>query len=241
VLAWQISGKIPSAFPGGVDLPSTAPPQPEGLPDGIELPPPAGTETVHKDPVAEADRKDATLIVFSDVDLISDPLAFQRNILGIVTAANDNHKVLLNSVDHLLGDQDLMQVRTARHLDRPFKLFDQIEADAEKQTLEREREIREQVEGFQKELSAKQGEITDRNAALLQRQVQLEVDSLNEKIQDGNAKLREIRLQRRSTLEGEERSVRLAVLGWMPALVLVLGLVLFVRRKRMEIEARRTA
>ena len=153
VLAWQISGRLPSAFPQGVDLPSTAPPQPEGLPDGIELPPPAGTETVHKDPVAEADRRDSTVIVFSDVDLISDPLGFQRNILGIVTAANDNHKVLLNSVDHLLGDQELMQVRTARHLDRPFKLFDEIEADAEKQTLEREREIREQVEGFQKELS----------------------------------------------------------------------------------------
>jgi ABC-type uncharacterized transport system involved in gliding motility auxiliary subunit len=241
VLAWQISGKLPSAFPRGVELPSTAPPQPEGLPDGVELPPPAGTETIHKDPVAEADRRDTTVIVFSDVDLISDPLGFQRNILGIVTAANDNHKVLLNSVDHLLGDQELMQVRTARHLDRPFKLFDQIEADAEKQTLEREREIREQVEGFQKELSAKQGEITDSNAALLQRQVQQEVDSLNEKILDGNAKLREIRLERRSTLEGKERSVRLAVLGWMPALVLVLGLVLFVRRKRMEIEARRAS
>ena len=241
VLAWQISGKLPSAFPQGVELPSTAPPQPEGLPDGIELPPPAGTETIHKDPVAEADRRDTTVIVFSDVDLISDPLGFQRNILGIVTAANDNHKVLLNSVDHLLGDQELMQVRTARHLDRPFKLFDEIEADAEKQTLEREREIREQVEGFQKELSAKQSEITDSNAALLQRQVQQEVDSLNEKILDGNAKLREIRLERRSTLEGKERSVRLAVLGWMPALVLVLGLVLFVRRKRMEIEARRAS
>ena len=71
--------------------------------------------------------------------------------------------------------------------------------------------------------------------------MQTGVDRLNEKIQDGNAKLREIRLERRSTLEGEERSVRFAVLGWMPALVLVLGLVLFVRRKRMEIEARRTA
>src|SRR6185436_3218399 len=107
--------------------------------------------------------------------------------------------------------------------------------------LEREREIREQVEGFQKELTAKQGEVTDRNAALLQRKVQLDVDSLNQKILDGNAKLREIRLERRSTLEGEERSVRFAVLGWMPALVLVLGLVLLVRRKRMEIDARRSS
>ena len=224
-----------------MDFPSTAPPQPQGLPEGIELPPPAGSEMVHKDAVADADRRDATVIVFSDVDLISDPLAFQRNILGIVNAANDNHKVLLNSVDHLLGSQDLMQVRTARNLDRPFVLFDEIEANAEKQTLEREREIREQIEGFQTELQAKQGEITDRNAALLQRQVQQDVDALNQKILAGNAKLREIRLERRSTLEGQERTVRMSVLGWMPALVLVLGLVLFVRRKRMEIEARRSS
>jgi ABC-type uncharacterized transport system involved in gliding motility auxiliary subunit len=241
VLAWQISGRLPSAFPKGAELPSTAPPQPEGLPPGIELPPPEGTERVHKDPVPDAERRDATVIVFSDVDLISDPLAFQRNILGIVNAANDNHQVLLNSVDHLLGAQELMQVRTARHLDRPFTRFDEIEAAAEKQTLEREREIREQVEGFQKELQAKQNEITERNAALLQRKVQQDVDGLNERIQAGNAELRTIRLERRAALEGQEQAVRLSVLGWMPTLVLVLGLGLLVRRKRMELDAKRSS
>jgi ABC-type uncharacterized transport system involved in gliding motility auxiliary subunit len=196
---------------------------------------------VRKDPVPDGERRDTTVMVFADVDLISDPLAFQRNILGIVNAANDNHLVLLNSVDHLLGAQELMQVRTARHLDRPFTRFDEIEAAAEKQTLEREREIREQVEGFQQELQAKQGEATADNAALLQRKVQQDVDSLNERIQAGNAELRAIRLERRAALESQEQAVRLAVLGWMPALVLVLGLVLFVRRKRMEIEARRSS
>jgi ABC-type uncharacterized transport system involved in gliding motility auxiliary subunit len=241
VLAWQISGRLPSAFPQGVEFPSTAPPQPAGLPPGIELPPPEGTAMVRKDAVPEAERRDATVIVFADVDLISDPLAFQRNILGIVNAANDNHLVLLNSVDHLLGAQELMQVRTARHLDRPFTRFDEIEAEAEKQTLEREREIREQVEGFQQELQAKQREATERNAALLQRKVQQDVDSLNERIQAGNAELRAIRLERRAALESQEQAVRVSVLGWMPALVLVLGLGLFVRRKRMEIEARRSS
>jgi ABC-type uncharacterized transport system involved in gliding motility auxiliary subunit len=240
VLAWQISGRLPSAFPQGVEFPSTAPPQPAGLPPGIELPPPEGTALVRKDAVADSERRDATVIVFSDVDLISDPLAFQRNILGIVNAANDNHQVLLNSVDHLLGAQELMQVRTARHLDRPFTRFDEIEAAAEKRTLEREREIREQVEGFQQELQAKQSEMTEHNAALLQRKVQQDVDSLNERIQAGNAELRAIRLERRAALESQEQAVRLAVLGWMPALVLVLGLGLFIRRKRMEIEARRS-
>jgi ABC-type uncharacterized transport system involved in gliding motility auxiliary subunit len=240
VLAWQISGRLPSAFPDGVEFPSTAPPQPPGLPPGIELPPPEGTQMVRKQPVPEEQRAEGTALVFADVDLISDPLAFQRNILGVVTAANDNHRVLLNAVDHLLGAQELMQVRTARRLDRPFTRFDEIEAEAAKRTLEREREIREQIEGFQRELQAKQGEITERNAAVFQRKLQQDVDSLNERIQEGNAELREIRLERRAALESEEQSVRVSVLGWMPALVLVLGLGIFVRRRRLEIEARRS-
>ena len=240
VLAWWITGRLPSAFPDGVEFPSTAPPQPPGLPPGIELPPPEGTEMVRKDPVTEDRRADASVLVFSDVDLISDPLAFQRNILGIVNASNDNHKVLLNSVDHLLGAQELMQVRTARRLDRPFTRFDEIEAEAEQRTLEREREIREQIEGFQQELQAKQRDITERDAALFQRKLQQDVDSLNERIQEGNAALREIRLERRAALESQEQAVRLSVLGWMPALVLVLGLGLLVRRKRLEMEARRS-
>ena len=81
---------------------------------------------IKKEPVPEGSRADAGVIVFADVDFISDPLAFQRNILGIVNANNDNHKVLLNSVDHLLGARELMSVRTARRLDRPFSRFDEI-------------------------------------------------------------------------------------------------------------------
>lgn len=238
VLAYHLDGRLPSAYPEGVEFPSTAPEQPPGLPPGIELPPPEGTEMIEKEPVPQDRRADAGVIVFADVDFISDPLAFQRNILGIVNANNDNHKVLLNSVDHLLGARELMSVRTARRLDRPFSRFDEIEAEAEKETLERERQIRAEVEGFQAELQGKQNEITQRNAALFQRKLQDEVDQLNERIQEGNAELRAIRQQQRAALENEESKVRLAVLGWMPTLVLLMGLVLFLRRKKQEREAR---
>jgi len=238
VLAYQLDGKLPSAYPEGVEFPSTAPEQPPGLPPGIELPPPEGTEMIKKEAVPEEERAETDVLVFADVDFISDPLAFQRNILGIVNASNDNHKVLLNSVDHLLGARELMSVRTARRLDRPFTRFDEIEAEAEKETLEREREIRAEVEGFQSELQSKQNEITQRNAALFQRKLQDEVDRLNERILEGNAELREIRQQQRAALEREEAKVRFAVLGWMPTLVLVMGLVLFVRRKKQEQEAK---
>ncbi len=69
--------------------------------------------------------------------------------------------------------------------------------------------------------------------------MQDEVDALNERIQEGNRELRGIRVARRAALEQEENSVRFAVLGWMPTLVLLLGLVLYVRRKRQEMQAKR--
>ena len=64
--------------------------------------------------------------------------------------------------------------------------------------------------------------------------MQDEVDSLNERIQEGTGELRDIRVARRAALEDEENAVRFAVLGWMPTLVLILGLVLYLRRTRQE-------
>ena len=234
VIAYQLDGRLPSAYPDGVEFPSTDPARPPGLPATIDLPPSEGAEMIQKNPVPDDQRAEATVLVYADVDVISDSLGFQRNILGVIQATNDNHRLFLNSVDHLLGSRDLMSVRTARRLDRPFTLFDQIEADAETETLERERQIREEIEGVQAELLSKQGEITERNAALFQRRVQDEVDALNERIREGNQELRAIRVARRAALEQEENRVRFAVLGWMPTLVLILGLVLYVRRTRQE-------
>ena len=239
VIAYQLDGRLPSAYPDGVEFPSTEPERPPGLPANIDLPPPAGTEMIQKNGVPDDQRAETTVLVYADVDWISDTLGFQRNILGVIQATNDNHKLFLNSVDHLLGSRDLMRVRTARRLDRPFTLFDQIETDAEKETLERERQIREEIDGFQEELRSRQGEITERNAALFQRRVQDEVDSLNERIQEGTGELRDIRVARRAALEDEENAVRFAVLGWKPTLVLILGLVLYLRRTRQERHAKR--
>ena len=65
------------------------------------------------------------------------------------------------------------------------------------------------------------------------------MDALNEHIRQGNLELRGIRVVRRTALKQEENSVRFAVLGWMPTLVFILGLVLYVRRKRQEMQAKR--
>lgn len=223
-LAYVVRGKLPTAFPDGVDYPDREAERPPNLPPEIEVPPPDNVEIIHRDPLPEEERGEAAVVVFADVDFIHDQIAFLQNPFGIVQAANDNHKVVLNSIDYLLGSRDLMSVRAKSGISRPFLRFDEIEAQAELDTLDRERQIREEIETFEAELREKQGEITQRNAALFQRKLQEEVDELNERILEGNRELRDIRKGRRESLEREESMVRFAVIGWMPIVVLLIGL-----------------
>jgi hypothetical protein len=236
-LGYQVSGRIAAAFPQGVEFPAQEPETPPGLPPGVEIPPPADAEMIRREPVPESERGEATVLVFSDVDVLSDAIAFERNFLGLVMSANDNHKLLLNSVDFLLGARELMAVRAKQSITRPFVLFDEIEATAEKETLDRERQLRADVEAAEVELRAKQQELSGNNAALFQKRLQDEVDRLNETVQEGNRELREIRQARREALAKEEAKVRRSVLGWMPTLVLVVGLTLAVRRRRKHVQA----
>ncbi|MEM9599298.1 MAG: hypothetical protein AAGD06_33825, partial [Acidobacteriota bacterium] len=236
-LAYLVRGKLPSAFPKGADVPAEPPPPPPpGLPPGIELPVPEGTETVRKEPTAEEERGEATVMVFADVDFISDQLAFQNSIFGTM-AVNDNHKILANAVDYLFGSEELMKVRSKSSIRRPFELFDEIEAQADEDSLERERQLRAEIAGFEEELREKQSS-GGGNVALLQKQLQDEIDQLNDRIQEANRELREIRKDKRAALASEESKVRFASMGLMPMVVLALGLGLFVRRRRRDQQAR---
>ncbi|MEM6793232.1 MAG: Gldg family protein [Acidobacteriota bacterium] len=235
-LAYLVQGKLPPLYPAGTSLPAEAPQPPPGLPPGLELPEPEGGERIEKDAVPEEERASSTVMVFSDVDFLSDQLAFQNSIFGAV-AVNDNHKILLNAVDYLFGSEDLMNVRAKRTINRPFTLFDQIEAEADELSLEREQTLRADIQRFEEELRDKTS--NSGNVALLQKQLQDEVEQLNERINQSNRELREIRQEKRGALEAEEAKVRFAAIGLMPTLILMLGLGLFVRRRSRDLNARR--
>lgn len=236
-MAYMVQGKLPALYPDGADIPEEAPAPPPGLPPGIELPPPTGGATIRKEAVPEEERGEATVMVFADVDFISDNIAFQQTPFGAL-AANDNHKILLNAVDFLFGSEELMRVRSKPTIRRPFTLFDEIEAAADRETLDRESELRADIARFEEELRDKQSSVASGNAALFQKELQDEVDELNKKITESNGELHEIRKAKRAALENEEARVRFAALGFMPTVVLILGLFLFFRRRKLDQQAR---
>ena len=130
-----------------------------------------------------------------------------------------------------------MKVRSKKPVNRPFTLFDEIEAKADERTLEREQELRTEIATFEEQLREKQS--VANNQALFKKQLQDEVDQLNERIVEANRELIEIRKNKRAALEDQEMFVRVTTLAVTPSLVLAFGLFLFFRRRRLDQQARR--
>lgn len=236
-LAYMISGRLTSAFPEGATFAKETPEPPPGMPPGMQMPPAEDAEMITKEAIAADKMAESRVLVFADVDFIADELAFQQSFFG-AQAANDNYKVLLNSVDYLLGAKELMKVRSKQLIRRPFEAFDRIEDEADRQMLDQEQAIRAEIEQFQEDLRAKQGSINEKDAALFEKKLGDEIETLNAKIREGERKLRDIRKAKRGLLEDRERDIWFFNLAFMPVLICALGIMMFMRRRNKHIEAR---
>jgi ABC-2 type transport system permease protein len=222
-MGYRISGNIKSAFPEGIDVAVETEEGEESGEDSDETQP----QTKHLEALAEG--SDCAVIVYSDVDFISDMLAFQRTFLGMA-AVGDNNTLLLNSIEDLSGSSDLMKIRSRGNYRRPFEVVDEIEAQAEAETAEEEKKITAQIEGFQKELqeivsSAKQGEEDIVGSAILEQKKALEL-----KIREAEKRLQQVKLQRREKIEELGNKLRNINMLLAPAIILVVAIVLAVYR-----------
>lgn len=222
-LAFMISGVLDSAFPEGATFPKDTPKPPPGMPPGFQMPPDENAEMITKEAISKDRFHETRVMVFSDSDFISDRVAFQQSLFG-VQAVNDNHKLLLNSIDFLLGAEELMKVRSKSRIQRPFSYFDRIEEQADKDMLEQEQRIRNDIARFQDEVREKQRGMNQKDAVLFQKKLGDEVNELNEKIRAGEKQLREIKKKKRAVLEREERFVRMSIVWFMPVLICLAGL-----------------
>ena len=145
VMAYQVKGKFKSAFPNGIQVEvekETTPPEKE--PEEPE------TTIEQRTGLTQAD-EDCVVTVFSDVDFISDRIAYQSTFFG-KTVVGDNAALMMNTIDHMTGSTDLVKIRSRGNFSRPFIVVDKIEKQAEEDTLEKEKEINADIQKFTKEL-----------------------------------------------------------------------------------------
>ena len=219
-MGYLITGRLKSSFSNGIEVESESP-DPNDPNETV-------TTTKHITGLKEA-QQDCVVAVFSDVDFISDNMAYQNSFFGKIVVG-DNATLMLNAIDDLSGSSELVSIRSRGNYKRPFTAVDEIKRRAEAETAEEVEKINMQIAGFQNELnsilsSAKEGQEEVIGSSIVQKKQQVEL-----KIHQAQRQLRQVKMTRREKIEHLGNRLRQANMLAAPVVILIIAIVLGVRR-----------
>jgi len=226
-IGYLVTGRFKSSFPDGVEIAVESGEEESSEPAAD---PNAQKKTTKLIPELTVAKENCAVIVFSDVDFISDMLAYRNFfVFGKVPNA-DNAALMLNAIDDLGGSSDLISIRSRGNFRRPFVVVDRIEKQAEAETARELALIEAKIAGFNSELqsilaSAKEGQEEVVGSSILQKRRELELE-----IQRANSEKRVIQMKRRERIDSLGQKLQRANTLIAPAVILIIAIVVGIRR-----------
>ena len=219
-MGYLLTGRFKSSFPDGIEI-------------EIESEDPNDpNETIKtKEQIkglVEA-QEDCAVVVFADVDFISDSLAYSQSFFGPVIIG-DNSALLLNAIDDLGASSDLISIRSRGNFKRPFVKVEEIERQAEEETAQEVAVLNAQIAGFQSELQsilaqAKEGQEVVIGSSILEKQRDIEL-----KKRRAQQQLNEVKLKERERIEHLGNVLRGFNMLMAPAVILMIAIILGIYR-----------
>jgi len=227
-MAYLATGRFKSAFPEGIEAEDESADKDEDEPGDEEK----ATRTKKITGLTEAE-DDCAVIVFADVDFVSDIVAYRRTIFGLAVV-DDNSALLLNAIEDLAGSANLISIRSRGNFQRPFTVVDEIEARAEAKTAEEEARINAEITGFQQELGEILSTSRETEADIIETSILQKKKDLELKIHEAQRRLRGIKMKKRERIE--HLGVRLRNFCTLPGpmVTLIIAIVLGIRRAVMR-------
>ena len=224
-IACLITGKLQTNFPDGVDVEE---PKDEDASEPAEDQE-QEAKTVHLSPT-ETTSEDCAVVVFADVDFISDMVAYRDAFFGSKMTLGDNSTTLLNSIEHISGSSDLLSIRSRGTHKRPFVVVDEIELAAQASSAEEEAKIQAEIAGFQKELNeilanAKGQEQDVIGSSIISKKKEIEL-----KIREAQARLQNVKLKERVHLEKLGTKLQNINMLLAPSVILLVAIGLWIAR-----------
>jgi ABC-type uncharacterized transport system involved in gliding motility auxiliary subunit len=219
-MGYLISGRFPSSYPDGIEV-QVDQPDPNDPNETLKV--------TQKITGLKQATEDCVVVVFSDVDFITDQMAYQRTFFGNIVVG-DNSSLLLNTLEDLGGSTDLIGIRSRGNFRRPFTVVDEIEQQAEKDTAQEVANLNAIIASHNQELqkivsTAKEGEEEVVGSAIVQKRREIEL-----KIHDAKRQLNEIKRQRLEKTERLGNKLRQANMLAAPAVILIVAILLGIRR-----------
>ncbi|MBP7050465.1 MAG: GldG family protein [Phycisphaerae bacterium] len=225
-MGYLVTGRFKSSFPQGIEVEVDAPKDPNAEDDNADEP-----KKIKKHIAGLTEAKEGcAVVVFSDVDFMSDQLAYASSIFGKMVVG-DNGALLLNTVEELGGSGDLISIRSRGNFKRPFVVVDQIEQEAEKLTADEMAVVNAEIDGFNQELQklVSGGKDQDKQEVLgsdiVKRKRELELS-----IHKAQRDMRAIKEKRLEETERLGRKLELVNMAAVPGVIMAVAVVLGIWR-----------
>jgi ABC-type uncharacterized transport system involved in gliding motility auxiliary subunit len=222
VLAARLSGKVKSAYPKG--------------------PPPSGKDDKSK----TADSGDSNgkqlkegnlnVIVVADTDILANMFwTRNRSYFGVNVPQTiaDNGKFVINSLQNLLGNTDLISLRSRGNYERPFVVVENIRRKAEQQFHEREEQLQAKLKQTEQKIAQLQKKGGGGNM-ILSPEEQKEIDQFRHERLKTRKQLREVQHDLQKDIEHLGTVLKFINIGLVPLLIALLAVAagLYRHRKR---------
>lgn len=185
----------------------------------------------------DGDGYDLNAIVVADVDLLADRYWVQRQQFfgnSILEPFADNGDFVINAIDNLIGNADLISVRSRDTSNRPFTLVEELRREAEQNLRATEQRLESELAEAEQRLTELQQARGDSDLAVLTEEQEAEIDRFMEQRLEIRRELRQVRRELDEDIEALGTRIKIVNIALMPLLVTAFALFMAWRRRRLR-------
>jgi ABC-type uncharacterized transport system involved in gliding motility auxiliary subunit len=223
VMGYLLTGKFKSSFPDGILVVSDSQAEDANKPK-------SKTRIMGLTQATQ----NCAVAVFSDVDFLTDSLAYYRNPLFGNIVVGDNSALLMNTIDDLSGSTDLISIRSRGNFRRPFTVVDRIEEKAEAETADEVAKLNAEITGFEDELKTLVNSANEKEKQVIGNSLARKTKDLELKKLKARQQLRQVKMQKRQRIEALGNELRAFNMLAAPAVILLIAVVLGIKRSAMK-------
>jgi ABC-type uncharacterized transport system involved in gliding motility auxiliary subunit len=187
--------------------------------------------------LAESGEEGINVLLFADSDLLTDRLWVQRQPFfgqDIVTSFADNGSLAVNAVDNMMGNRDLISIRTRANSARPFGRVDELRVAAERAYRATEEDLQLELEEAERRLNELQAAKGEGELTVMSDEQQAEIQRFMDRRLEIRKELRQVQHDLQRDIKSLGTRLKILNIALVPALVLVVALLYDVRRRRRQ-------
>ena len=187
--------------------------------------------------LAESGESGITVMLFADTDLLTDRLWVQKQpFLGqnLVSAFADNGNLVVNAADNMVGNRDLIGIRTRVSSSRPFDRVSELQVQAERSYLATEERLQQELAETERKLTELQAAKGDSELLVLSDEQQAEIDRFVDRKLDIRKELRQVQHDLQRDIDRLGTRLKLLNITLVPLLVMIAALLYALQRRRRQ-------